>query len=370
MPEAAYLDYKEKTISGRYVTNQMLTKYLEAINDDVPIATIGYSVQKRPIQSVTIGEGKHKLLFWSQMHGNESTTTKAILDLLNFLRSDAIEAKTILNNCTLKIIPILNPDGAEVYTRVNANMVDLNRDAQNQTQPESVLLRSVYDNFQPDFCFNLHDQRTIFNVGDTSKPATVSFLAPAHDEERSISKTRGLSMQLIVAMNQSLQKLIPGQVGLYDDAFNANCVGDTFQMLNTPTILFEAGHFQEDYNRELTRAYIFWSLRSALDCISKQNIDTYSQKEYFAIPENQKLFYDVLIKNANVLSPSYTKDVAILFVEKLANNQITFEAKIEKNRSLDGFYGHKTFNCLNKNDLNTLKKQNFWKILETQNIEL
>ena len=125
---------------------------------------------------------------------------------------------------------MLNPDGAAVYARVNANGIDLNRDAQERTQPESVVLRNTFDEFCPDFCFNLHDQRTIFNVGTTAKPATVSFLAPAHNDERSISKSRAISMQLVAAMNSVLQSIIPGRVGRYDDAFNANCVGDTFQM--------------------------------------------------------------------------------------------------------------------------------------------
>lgn len=360
----AYLKFKENTIQGRYVTNVQIINYLESISSQVHIETVGHSVQERPIQSITIGQGEHKLLLWSQMHGNESTTTKAVLDLLNFLISDSIHAHKILKNCTLKIIPILNPDGAALYTRVNANQVDLNRDAQDRTQPESIVLRNIYEDFQPDYCFNLHDQRTIFNVGSTSKPATVSFLAPAHDKERNISKTRGSSMRLIVAMNQMLQKLIPGQVGRYDDGFNSNCVGDTFQMLATPTVLFEAGHYKQDYDREKTREYIFKALMAALECISENNLNDYLQKDYFSIPENQKLFYDVLIKHANLLSPSYSKDIAILYTEVLSNGKITFEGSIEKNGSLEGFYGHKIYDCSNENDLQDLKKENFWNLLK------
>ncbi|WP_273566708.1 DUF2817 domain-containing protein [Maribacter halichondriae] len=96
----------------------------------------------------------------------------------------------MLEQCSLVILPMLNPDGAEVYTRVNANNVDLNRDAQERTQPESRILRQVFEEFRPEYCFNLHDQRTIYNVGDTNKPATVSFLSPAFDIERSISVSR------------------------------------------------------------------------------------------------------------------------------------------------------------------------------------
>lgn len=362
--DQTYLDFKEVSVSGRYVTNNQVIAFLEKFDGGVSVQSIGNSVQNRAINSITLGNGIHKILMWSQMHGNESTTTKAVLDLVNFLTSKNSLAVEILKHCTLKIIPILSPDGAEAYTRINANQIDLNRDAQNLSQPESKVLRKIYDDFQPDFCFNLHDQRTIFNVGTTNKPATVSFLAPSHDEERSISKTRKLSMHLIAAMNVELQERIPGQVGRYDDGFNANCVGDTFQMMNTPTILFEAGHFHEDYSREKTRTCVFHSLIAALSCITKKEIDTYSQESYFQIPENNKMFYDILIKHAHHIDASFTNDIGILFIEVLEEGRILFEPRIDKTGDLKNYFGHKTFNCNNINDLETLKKDNIWNLLQ------
>lgn len=291
------------------------------------------------------------------MHGNESTTTKSVLDLINYVRTRSDMAQLILSNCTIAIIPILNPDGAAAYTRANANGVDLNRDAQDRTQPESVALRELYDRFKPDYCFNLHDQRTIFNVGDTDKPATVSFLAPAHDAQRSISRTRGISMQLIVAMDHEIQKYIPGQVGRFDDSFNKHCIGDTFQMLQTPTVLFEAGHFQGDYQRERTRYYIFMALLRGVEVIAKNEIDLFIRERYFDIPENNKLFFDVLIKNIHLLDPSRTPghSAGILFVETLMDHKIDFVGKLEEVGDLDHRFAHKTYNCLDVKDLEILK---------------
>ncbi|WP_255535338.1 M14 metallopeptidase family protein [Cellulophaga sp. E16_2] len=348
---------RENSVQGRYVTNDMIFPFLDQLGSPFQIEMIGKSVLNREIKSVTFGSGKYKILMWSQMHGNESTTTKAVLDFLNLISSNSDLAQKLLALCTFKIIPILNPDGAEAYTRINANEVDLNRDAQDKSQPESKILRAVYDAFIPDYCFNLHDQRTIFNVGATSKPATVSFLAPSHDEERSISKSRGVSMQLIVAMNKELQKYIPGQVGRYDDGFNANCVGDTFQMLNKPTILFESGHYVNDYDREETRKFIFCAIIKGVNVIADQNIDTYEQKDYFEIPENGKLFYDILIKNADFVNKNLHNgaDIGILFKETLVSGVLTFVPFIEKTGNLSNFYGHKTFNCLNNKDLENLK---------------
>lgn len=359
-----YERLKEDGVLGRYVVNEQIFSFLNKHETEFLVETAGYSVEERPIMTVTIGEGEKKILMWSQMHGNESTTTKAVLDLINLFGSGAAIAQKIIESCTLKILPILNPDGAHAYTRVNANQTDLNRDAQNRTEPESKVLRAVYDDFKPDFCFNLHDQRTIYNVGATSTPATVSFLAPAQDAERSISKTRLSAMKIIVAMNETLQEMIPGQVGRYDDSFNANCVGDTFQMLNTPTILFEAGHFQKDYDREKTRIYVFYSLVKALDTIANDIIETYDQKDYLKIPENGKCFFDVLVKNVPVANTLDKKDIGILFKEVLTGRKISYVPYIEQAGNLEGFFGHQTYDYLNSKDVSYLKKTDFGELLE------
>ena len=354
-----YEGIKEETIQGRYVTHKEIEGFLKTVPGIFPIHLEGESVKGVSIKSIVLGSGDFKILMWSQMHGNESTTTKAVLDLINFLKGNSELATLILQSCTLKIIPMLNPDGAMAYTRVNANEVDLNRDAQERTQPESLVLRRVFDEFKPDFCFNLHDQRTIFNVGETAQPATVSFLAPAHDAQRSISATRGVSMQLIVAMNQELQKYIPGQIGRYDDGFNSNCVGDTFQMLNTPTILFESGHYPGDYKREQTRKYIFISILKALEVISNKSIEQYAQDDYFKIPDNNKYFYDVLIHNVHLVNSKYPpgSSAGILYVETLVNGDIEFRPKLEEVGELNGKFGHTTYNLLETKDLKALRTE-------------
>ena len=355
-----YPSFKENTINGRYVTHKHITPLLAQLNGIFERTQIGKSVQRNPIESITFGKGKRKILMWSQMHGNESTTTKAVFDLFNFISTGTGVAKEILSECRIKIIPILNPDGAIAYTRVNANAIDLNRDAQDLSQPESKILRRVYDEFQPDFCFNLHDQRTMYSVGAQS--ATVSFLAPSMDAQRSVSATRGESMQLIVALDQQLQGLIPGQVGRYDDGFNENCVGDTFQMLGTPTVLFEAGHYQEDYQREKTRECIFIALKTALAVLANDRITSFSREGYFKIPENGKRFFDILIKNIHCLNTDYDKGVhmGIRYEESLLGNTIKFNPKLESVFGNEDYLGHKSFDCSVQTDVAQLQKQTFF----------
>ncbi|MFK7748194.1 MAG: M14 metallopeptidase family protein [Kordia sp.] len=336
-----YRSHFEATLHGRYITVNDISPLLEKLPENYQLTQIGTSVLNRPIHSLTIGNGTKKILMWSQMHGNESTTTKAVFDLINFLQTTSEAAETILSNCTLCIIPMLNPDGAHAYTRLNANEIDLNRDAQTLSQPESMVLKTVYDEFQPDYCFNLHGQRTIYSVGDTNKSSVISFLTPSEDENRSVTPNREKSMEIIAEMNNMLQKLIPNHVGRYDDGFNINCVGDTFQSLGTPTVLFEAGHFPHDYQRENIRELIFYALIEAIQYISKTEIKGMLTDAYFEIPENEKQHYDIVLKNIKT-DQNETFDLGIMYKEVLENDKIHFQPYIEDKKILKKSFAHKT----------------------------
>ncbi len=335
--------YKEKTLFGRYITLDDIEPLLLQYNAEV----IGRSVLEKPIYKYQIGTGKIKILMWSQMHGNESTTTKALFDLINFLHSTTSESQAFLKMFSFCMLPMLNPDGAKMYTRENANGVDLNRDAQHLSQPESQILRNVFNEFQPNYCYNLHDQRTIYGVADTGKTATISFLAPAYNENRDVNVVRLKAMSMIVAMNSTLQQFISNQVGRFDDSFNINCVGDTFQSLNVPTILFEAGHFAEDYDREKTRKYIFIALLSSFNYFCDNDIVSNENSEYLKIPQNNVVFYDIVYKNVKINYDGVEKIInfAVQYEEVLINKKILFEAKIAQIDNLENYFGHVVFDA-------------------------
>ncbi len=335
--------YKETTISGRYIT----LEHIEPVVVKFASEVIGKSVLGKSIYKLQIGTGKTRILLWSQMHGNESTTTKAVFDFINLLHSDSDLGKKLRSKFTFCMLPMLNPDGAKAYTRENANGIDLNRDAQNLSQPESVILRKTFEAFRPDYCYNLHDQRTIFGAGTTGNPATVSFLAPAFNEAREVNEVRIKAMNVIVAMNEILQQFIPNQVGRFDDSFNLNCVGDMFQFLNVPTLLFEAGHFQGDYEREITRKYIFIALLSGLQYYNDNDIVHNKIDDYVKIPQNKVVFYDFVYKNVKINYDGIEKNsnFAAQFKEVLNNDKITFEAAIAQVDKLEDYFGHVTIDA-------------------------
>jgi hypothetical protein len=340
--EQMFQQYKEQSIQGRYITLENIEPLLQQLNSNNQVSIIGKSVLEKPIYKYQIGAGETRIFLWSQMHGNESTTTKALFDFLNLLNSDSELANQLLNTFTFCCIPILNPDGATLYTRENANKIDLNRDSQNLTQPESNVLRETFESFKPHYCFNLHDQRTIFGVGSTGKPATLSFLAPSYNEEREINESRLKAINLIAGINDVLQQYIPGQVGRFDDSFNINCIGDTFQYLGVPTVLFEAGHFPNDYQREETRKYVFMALVSSFTILSENDIVSNGINKYLNISQNKVVFYDLMYKNIKINYDGIEKitNFAAQYKEELVDGQICFNAYISQIGDLENHFGH------------------------------
>ena len=339
--------FLEHKLKGKYIHLDAILPLLERYKSVFEISEIGKSVVQKSIYQVKIGTGKTKILIWSQMHGNEPTTTKGLFDFFNFLASDNETANYIKETYTLVCIPMLNPDGAFAYTRENANMVDLNRDALSATQPEMQLLRAIFEALQPDFCYNMHDQRTIFGTEGANLPATISFLAPAFNTARDYNEVRLKAIHVINRMCAALEPYIPGQVGRFDDSYNGNCAGDYFTTQEAPTILFEAGHFQNDYEREESRKYVFIALlNSFLPTDEKTFLDN-DLDEYLRIPQNSKCFFDFIYKNVKIIDNQVEKIInfAAQYQEILRADEVCFEAIISKISDLDNFSGHVEYDC-------------------------
>lgn len=329
--EQFFQECKEIALFGKWITYNDIKPLFNKYKNGFTFQQLGYSEEGVPIRSLQIGSGSKKILFWSQMHGNESTGTKALFDLFNFLQDSNNQfVKTILSNCTLLFLPMLNPDGAKAYTRVNANGIDLNRDAVERVAKESKILRKVLEDFSPHFCFNLHDQRTIFGVEKTENPATLSFLAPSVEETRKITDGRKETMNVIVAMNNLLQKIIPNHIGRYTDEFYPSATGDNFQKLGYNTILVESGHYKEDYVREKSREFTFYAILQGLYHIAtSSNFNSY--KDYFKIPNNVKIFYDVIHRY-----PSEKRVEAFQFTETILDNKLVSKlVKLNDNSIVD-----------------------------------
>src|SRR5688500_8799377 len=107
-------DFKEKSITQRRFRHHQILDLLDKYSDKYQIEEIGKSVEGRPIKLIAIGRGETKILLWSQMHGDEPTSTMALMDILSFFESNNERfenAKDIIERqLTIYFIPVLNPD--------------------------------------------------------------------------------------------------------------------------------------------------------------------------------------------------------------------------------------------------------------------
>jgi len=301
-------------------TNRFLVENYHRLLDELArsycVHEVGKSVEGRPIKSITIGNGPVKVLMWSQMHGNESTASRAILDILQFLNEPgdlAMLQQNILNRVTICIMPMLNPDGAVLFHRRNALNIDINRDAREFESPEAQILKAVLADFKADYAFNLHDQRRFYNISGSGKPSTIAFLAPAYNKAGQVNPSREKAMALIAYLRQELEKFIPGQVGIYDDTYAPRAFGDYTQNTGASTILVEAGWEPNDMEKEYVRKLNFCLLMAALDKIAENSTNQFTLADYQAIPVNDERLFDLLIRNATVVKQGkqYKIDIGI-----------------------------------------------------------
>jgi hypothetical protein len=351
--EEWYISNLEKSLKGRRILFTDIEPVIHGLDSEIfEKEIIGSSENGIPIYKIKAGLGEKKIMIWSQMHGNESTGTKAIFDLFKFLTDDGALSSikdTILTNCTLIFIPMLNPDGAEQFTRVNSNHVDLNRDAVDQKAKESTILRGLLDEFNPEFCFNLHDQRTIFNVEGTNNPAAISFLAPSEDLERTLTNGRRETMSVIVSMNALLSEIIPEHIGRYTDEFYPTATGDNFQKLGHNTILIEAGHYYNDYDRDIVRKFNLFAMLQGLCFIASEDVYTYYEP-YFSIPNNDKKCYDIIYRNVKN-DKGLIQDVAFQYDYVIKENELVFVKEEAARGDLSTYVGHKEYD-LKEGELN------------------
>ncbi len=331
----------EKKIYGRYITLPKIEPLIKDLSDLFRVKKTGTSFLGKTIYSVALGTGKIKILLWSQMHGNETSGTKAIFDLFNFMKDPdefvSIRNK-ILDRCELLFIPLLNPDGAETYTRVNAQQIDLNRDAIDLKAPESSILKEKLEYFNPQYCFNLHDQRSLFTAGPGGKTATLSFLAPSEGEDRAVTEGRKETMRVIVAMEKLIRQYIPGHVGRYTDEFYPTATGDNFQKKGHHTVLIESGHYPGDYQREKTRKYTFMALLQGLYSVAS-GLESVDFRDYFKIPVNKKEHFDMIFKD--IFLKNNTVDVGIQYKEVLKDQKVRFIPEIRKIGDLSSYSADK-----------------------------
>jgi hypothetical protein len=351
-----YSKYEVEGFSSMKVQPDFLQKQIDLITSKAPelfeVQLLGHSVEDRPIRMVSVGNGNTDVLMWSQMHGNESTATRSIVDLLAFIAENRNHksVKSLLQDLRIHFIPMLNPDGASRWTRENAIGIDLNRDALRLVAPESQILKGVRDSLNADYGFNLHDQSKYYNVERLSNEASISFLATAFDYEKSRSAGRDEAMQLISYLYQINQQYIPNHTGRYNDDFEPRAFGDNIQKWGTKLILIETGGFKNDPEKQLGRKLNFVLIGSALEAIQKGLHKAISVEQYNQIPRNDRNLFDLKIEKVQkkVNGSYYTVDLGYYLEESGYDSnlgKVVYHVTLEDQGDLSTYTGYNSFNA-------------------------
>ncbi|MFN4298326.1 MAG: M14 family zinc carboxypeptidase [Thermaurantimonas sp.] len=263
---------------------------------------VAFSVEGRPIYTLHAGSKSERIVIWSQMHGNEATGTYALTDLLLSLEEEVDLLNFLLNRFSLIVVPMLNPDGAARFSRYNAIGSDLNREGLRTFSPEAALLKSLLED-NAVWAFNLHDQRTLFSVGSTSVPATLSLLAPSTITQRG-EQARLNAIKLISNTLEMFEINDRKYIARFSDEYYPQAMGEWCTDRGISTVLVECGGYYNDPHRTKARQMCFHFLKNALSKISYP--DETLSTSYFSLPINMQNLRDVILRNVKMNTPAGT----------------------------------------------------------------
>ena len=343
-----YSRYKQEKLNSRRIKHSNIIPLINELKN-INIFSVnkaGSSTEGREIFLIKLGTGKKKIFLWSQRHGDESTATMAIFDIFNFFSSrdefDSIK-KSILKKVTLYFMPMVNPDGAEIFERRNVLDIDINRDAIRQQTPEGKILRKTFEDIKPDFGFNLHDQDTKYSVGRGPKVTALAFLAPPVNYKKTVNKIRKNAIKLIAENYKMISEYIPGHIARYRDDFEPRAFGDNFQKWGTSTILIESGGWKNDPEKQFLRKLNFIVLLFSFKSIAEGSYKQHTQEVYDEIPFNGEFILNTILRNLECErnGTKYQIDIGINLeeIKEAESNEIFYRASIKDIGDLSTYFG-------------------------------
>ena len=294
---------------------------------------VGTSLEGRRLSLIRTGTGPRRVMLWSQMHGDEPTATQALLDIMNGMIAWKAEPwlTAMLNEVSIFMLPLLNPDGAERRDRLNAAGININRDALALASPEAQVLRSMFDTYRPDFGFNLHDQE-LSSVGDAPVATALALLAPPPTADRRTTSTRLRAIRLAAHIARMVGPYAGGNITRYDDAFEPRAFGDWFQAAGMSTVLIESGHRVGDPEKAFSRKLNVIGILGALRSIANHSYADTELDHYHVLPLNGKRVFDVLLRGVELQHPggwnrmvdvglAFQKDHATVLIKEIGDLQ-------------------------------------------------
>ena len=309
------------TLRTRKFTHQELWTLLEALTEespDIQLAEIGRSARGRALRSLTFGTGPVRVLLWSQMHGDEPTHTMGLADLFAYWRREPEDPRVakLRDGLTVVAVPMLNPDGAERFQRLNGQGIDPNQDARAWATPEMRALRDLFHRVRPHFSFGLHDQSVRKRVGRSDRLTALALLACPFDEARQDNDARRDAKRVCGVIRGAVEPMVGGRVARFEEEYDPKGMGEYAISQGSSSILLEAGFWPDDPEKQFLRRVSFVAILSALETIADGSYAGIPTDAYETLEENDEEVHDLLLRGGRVVVPGlepYRADVGIDF---------------------------------------------------------
>ena len=140
-----------------------------ALQPGVAHRVLGHSIEGRPIDCLTLGNGPKPVWLYARQHPGESMAEWWMEGALALLTDPADpHGRALRQACTFHIVPNANPDGSvRGHLRTNAAGVNLNREWHAPTadrSPEVLAIRDAMDATGVDFAIDVHGDEAIPHV--------------------------------------------------------------------------------------------------------------------------------------------------------------------------------------------------------------
>ncbi len=300
---------------------EIASRLLDTSPERFRVTRIGSSIEGRPLRRIDFGDGSTTVLLWSQMHGDESTASRALLDVFDYLLRNPADARVrrIESQLAVTFVPVLNPDGAGRFVRHNAVGIDINRDARVLATPEGLALKAVRDAIDAEWGFNLHDQNIRTRRGRSDEGVEIALLAPPPgDGETSPANQNAKHLAALIV--HSLRPVVGDAIARYSETFNPRAFGDLMTQWGTATVLIESGGSTADPDKERPRRANFVAILAALDAIATGTWKEVSQDAYAGLPPNGRSVIDLLIVGGSIVLPGrepIRADLSVRFADPL-----------------------------------------------------
>ena len=142
-------------------------KALEERAQNLYVRTAGHSQEGRALPMLIFSHSgryaadelrrpaKPVVFLVGQVHGNEPAGGEAMLAVAHALAQG--DLKPLLERISVVIVPRANPDGAHYFWRGTASCLDVNRDHLKVDLPETMALRRLTQEFQPEIVVDAHE---------------------------------------------------------------------------------------------------------------------------------------------------------------------------------------------------------------------